>query len=497
VGSYSLTAVATDNRGGTTSSAPVSVTVNPASNPVPAPWTSQDVGPVGLAGSATFADGTYTLQGSGLNIGGTADQFHFVWQTMSGDGQITARITGVQNTNFDSKGGIMIRESLATGAPNVAMVITGGNRLQFQRRMSAGATTSYLSWGQAPPYWVRLVRTGDTFTAYRSTSGGSWLLAGSYVIPMTHSVSVGLVMSSRDNTLLGTATLTNVSLVTGSPNAVPIVGVTAPAEGTAFTDPVKVTVTASASDSDGSVAKVEIFEGASLLATLTTAPYTWDWNVPPPGPHAITARATDNLGATATSAAVNFSVSYSPSAIPSPWTDADVGAVGLPGSASFANPTFTVVGSGINIGGTSDQFHFVYQPLSGDGEIVARITGVQNTTPESKGGIMIRESLAPNATNASMVITGGNRIMFQRRMTTGATTNSLSWNQTTPHWVKLVRTGDTISAYRSTTGVSWTLSGTFTIPMAPTVYVGLVMSSRDNTVTGTATLDGVSVTLGP
>lgn len=494
-GSYSLTAVATDNRGATAASTPVSVQVNNPAGPLPAPWTSQDVGAVGLAGSASYFSGAYALSGSGADIGGASDQFQYVWQPLSGDGQIVARIVSVQATNTSSKGGIMIRESLAGNAANLAMVITGGNRLQFQRRISTGASMSYSSWSQAAPYWVKLVRAGNTFTGYKSSNGVTWTLAGSYSVPMASNATIGLAMSSHDNTVLAAGNFDNVTLVTGAPNSPPTVAISSPSDGSTFADPSSIAITATASDSDGSVAKVDFFDGSSLLGTVASAPYTFVWNAPPSGTHPLTARATDNLGAVSASGVVNVSVSYSPSPLQSPWVHADVGAVGLPGNATYSAGTFSVIGSGADIGGASDQFHFVYQPVSGDVQIVARITGVQNTNTSSKGGIMIRETLAGNSTNVAMVITGGNRLQFQRRLTAGASTSYSSWSQTTPYWVKLVRSGSTFSAYKSSNGVSWNLAGSYTISMSSTVYVGLVMTSHDNTVTGLATLDNVTAGL--
>ena len=192
---------------------------------------------------------------------------------------------------------------------------------------------------------------------------------------------------------------------------------------------------------------------------------------------------------------MTITVSYTPSSqLPAPWVNQDVGAVGVAGTATYAAGLFQVTGSGANIAGTADGFQFVYQPMSGDGQIVARITGVQNTTANSKGGIMIRESLAANSSNVAMVLTGGNRFQFQVRSATGATTSIWSGTQTPPHWVKLVRSGNTFTAYRSSNGVTWTLyaASPVTVPMSANVYVGLVMSSNNNTVLGTATLDNVA-----
>ncbi len=73
-------------------------------------------------------------------------------------------------------------------------------------------------------------------------------------------------------------------------------------------------------------------------------------------------------------------------------------------------------------GGTDDHFHFVYQPLNGNGQIVARVVSVQNTFQWAKAGVMIRESLTPDARNTLMAVTPGAGTTFQRRLNTGALT---------------------------------------------------------------------------
>jgi hypothetical protein len=93
------------------------------------------------------------------------------------------------------------------------MILTGGNRFQFQVRASNGASTSVWSGSQTPPHWVKLVRSGDTFSAYRSTNGVTWTLypASPVVVPMSANVFVGMVMTSNDDGVLGTAVLDNVA----------------------------------------------------------------------------------------------------------------------------------------------------------------------------------------------------------------------------------------------------------------------------------------------
>src|SRR5204863_9349130 len=115
-----------------------SVTVSGGVSPsVPPPWHSQDVGSPGAAGSAGAAGGTYTLEGSGADIWGTADAFHFVWQTLSGDGEIIARVGSLDNTNAWAKAGLMVRDGLDAGAMQASVVVTPSNGITFQRRGAA------------------------------------------------------------------------------------------------------------------------------------------------------------------------------------------------------------------------------------------------------------------------------------------------------------------------------------------------------------------------
>ena len=80
--------------------------------------------------------------------------------------------------------------------------------------------------------------------------------------------------------------------------------------------------------------------------------------------------------------------------LPSPWTDSDVGSPATAGSASYSNGVFTVNGGGSDIWGTTDQFNYVSQPLTGNATIVARVTSQSDTDPWAKAGVMIKQSTA-------------------------------------------------------------------------------------------------------
>ena len=194
------------------------------------------------------------------------------------------------------------------------------------------------------------------------------------------------------------------------------------------------------------------------------------------------------------SVTVNAEVASSPTftvtSLPSGWSDGDIGSVGLAGSASFSSGTFTAEGSGSGIGGTADSMQFVYQSLSGDGTIIARV--VSNSAGQA--GVMIRETLNANATDA-YIYAQSSLMDFNTRASTGASVmNHGSAPASLPYWVELVRSGSTFSAYISQNGLYWTQLGTSqTITMATNVYIGLVVSSQSNSSLSTATFDNVSV----
>jgi N-acetylneuraminic acid mutarotase len=177
--------------------------------------------------------------------------------------------------------------------------------------------------------------------------------------------------------------------------------------------------------------------------------------------------------------------------LPRPWVDQDVGAVGARGSASSSGySSFLVAGSGIGIGSNADSFHYVYQPLNGDGQIVVKVATQENTNSSAAAGVMIRENTDPSSKHASMLITPSNGVFFQRRLATGGATSQTvlaGAGITAPYWVKLVRSGDTLTGYRSSTGTSWSQLGSDTISMGVNVLIGVAVSSSASTVSSTST----------
>ena len=184
--------------------------------------------------------------------------------------------------------------------------------------------------------------------------------------------------------------------------------------------------------------------------------------------------------------------------LPSPWADLDIGSPGVAGSGSASGGTFTGQGGGADIWGTSDQFNFIYQTLTGDADIVARVSGLGNTNAWAKAGVMIRESLNADSSYAFTAITPSNGAVFQHRSGTGASAASDQGPMVVvPQWVRLIRSGNMFSSYVSADGTAWTPIGTpIPLSMATTVEIGFAVTSHDNTVTTTAPFDHLEGTGG-
>jgi hypothetical protein len=170
-------------------------------------WASADVGAVGVAGSMSQSGTTFTVRGSGDDVWGTADGFQFLHQKLRFNGEIIARVASLTNTNGWAKAGVMIRADLTPGAAYGFMLLSASNGADFQYRAAAGAAAqmSPQDWGTAAPQWVRLVRSGNTITAYTSSDRTNWKQQGTATIALPDEAYVGLAVTAHNNTTLNTA----------------------------------------------------------------------------------------------------------------------------------------------------------------------------------------------------------------------------------------------------------------------------------------------------
>lgn len=181
-------------------------------------------------------------------------------------------------------------------------------------------------------------------------------------------------------------------------------------------------------------------------------------------------------------------------ALLSPWTSRDIGSVAVAGSASESGGVFTVRGAGADIWGTADSFHFMSQPLSGNGEIVARVMSIQNTNAYAKAGVMIRGALTAGSAHVILDVKPGGGVEFMSRNANGGTTVFIAGAAVSvPVWLRLKRDATTVIGSWSADGATWTELGRTTITLPTPVYVGLPVTSHSAAVLNTVTFDNVSV----
>jgi hypothetical protein len=160
--------------------------------------------------------------------------------------------------------------------------------------------------------------------------------------------------------------------------------------------------------------------------------------------------------------------------------------------------------TGADIWNDADQFHYAYKTLTGAGTIVAKVLSVDDTDPWAKAGVMFRETLGAGSKFAAVYITPGSICSFQGRLDTDVAAVSDSGVRTAeqqaidaPYWVKLDRdfAGNFRASY-SADGSNWTPMAwnPQNIPMNADVYVGLALTSHDNSAVCEAKFSNVTIT---
>ena len=343
------------------------------------------------------------IDAAGKDIWNRSDEFYFVYQEVSGDVELRARVDGLTSAHSWSKAGVMIRSSLSAGAAHGFALVSAGAGTAFQRRLAKNGITTH-SDGPAgtAPRWVRIVRSGSQVTASVSSDGANWTTIGSDEVALGTSAYVGLAVTAHNADMRTTASVSRLT-------------VTRPSSGS----------------------------GGGFPATLSTE---------------------------------------------------DVGSPAISGSATFDNGAYTVRAAGA-IGGVADQFHYVYQPMSGNVEVIARVASIAASESGPNAGVMIRESLAPGSRHAFALASTKNTYAFRRRVEPGVTSDQTSGGQGgLPVWLRLVRTGTQFDAYRSADGANWIRMGSSAIAMDDTVYVGIAVASQSPSAATTAIVDHLTIT---
>ena len=171
-------------------------------------------------GGAKGEKGIFTVKGSGRDIGEGGqrlDNFQYAFQEIEGDVEIKAKIATMEIKTREPKAGIMLRESLTNNARHVSVLLggmPGGIRL-FSRKETGGASSSSKANTLKAPYWVKLVRSNNTFTGSMSVDGQNWTQTGTELkLDMPAKIFAGLAVTAgnRDGSKLHTSDFEQVTI---------------------------------------------------------------------------------------------------------------------------------------------------------------------------------------------------------------------------------------------------------------------------------------------
>ena len=358
----------------------------PPQTPSSSPWVTTDIGSPVTTGSARYPGDVFTVHGGGSDIWGPTDEFHYVYQPMSGDGEIVARVTSQTPTDVWAKAGVMIKESATPGAPSAMLAVTPANGYAFQHSVESNQSGTPYTF---PNAWMRLTRNGNVIEVSTSTNGTTWNVMGSATIPMAVNATAGLFVNSHNWGSLSTVTFDNVTV------------------------------------------------------TQSCQPR-------PPAP-----------------APVDFHrYRLSP----------DVGICAVQRWRLYPERRWVRY-----LGAHSGSSHYVYQPMAGDGEILARVTSQTPTDVWAKAGVMIKESATAGSPYAMLAVTPANGYAFQHSVESNLNGHPYSFPKA---WMKLNRSGNTFEVSTSTDGITWDVMGSATVPMATDATVGLFVNSHNWSVLG-------------
>ena len=312
-GSYTLTARATDNANAVTTSSAINVTVTPANAPptvsLTAPVSGASyVAPASITLTATAADSDGTiskvefLQGTTVIGTVTSAPYTFAWTMLRRAViRLTARATDNGNAVTTSSPVNITVTPPANVPPTVSLTApVNGASYVAPASITLTATAADSDGTISKVEFLQGTTVIGTVTSAPYTFAWTNVAAGSYA----------LTARATDN---GNAVTTSspVNITVTPANTAPTVSLTAPVNGASYVAPASITLTATAADSDGTVSKVEFLQGTTVIATLTSAPYTFSWTDVGAGTYTLTARATDNNNAVTTSSAVLMTVGSS------------------------------------------------------------------------------------------------------------------------------------------------------------------------------------------
>lgn len=160
--------------------------------------------------------GTYTMTGSGADIWGQSDQFHYAFKTLTGPGAISARVVSLTNTHNSAKSAVMIRETLTADSRYslVALTPVNGVIAEYRADTGEGSQQEASQTGISAPYWVKIERDfAGNITAYNSANGTTWQMMGQPIpFQMSSNAYIGLAVTAHNANLTCEAKFSNVTI---------------------------------------------------------------------------------------------------------------------------------------------------------------------------------------------------------------------------------------------------------------------------------------------
>jgi Lamin Tail Domain/CotH kinase protein len=180
-------------------------------------YLAQAIGSPAPAGSQSGQTNGLNLSAGGVGVGGTADQMQFSYLSETGDFDFSARVGSLTTADAWSEAGMMAREDLTAGSRFAAALATPSvSGAFFESRATAGSSSARAGSFPVnyPDTWLRLKRSGNTFTGFAGFDGKNWTQLGSTTLALPSTIYFGFVASSHNTNTLTAATFRDLTTVT-------------------------------------------------------------------------------------------------------------------------------------------------------------------------------------------------------------------------------------------------------------------------------------------
>ena len=319
-GTYTITAKAYDNVNAVTTSTAIIVQVNAPANQLPtvsitaptnnAVYTAP--ASITITANANDADGSISkveiYNGTTLLNSNNTAPYSYVWTNVAtGTYSITAKAYDNLNAVTTSTV-IVVQVNAPANQLPIVSITTPTNNAVYTAPASitiiANANDADGSISKVEFYNGTTLLTTDAVSPY------------SYVWTSVGAGTYNITAKAYDNVNAVTTSSVITVQVNAPANQIPTVNITTPTNNAVYTSPASITITANANDADGSINKVEFYNGTTLLNTDNAAPYSYVWTSVGAGTYTITAKAYDNVNAITTSTAITIQVNTPANQIP-------------------------------------------------------------------------------------------------------------------------------------------------------------------------------------